>query len=389
MSPAHRARAAQPIVRALATGLRPRVAASPSPGLVLTSTAAVAWATGGASPAIDRTAATDTVWLAVPADPAASCTVITTVVEAPRLAAETPFAELGWPIVAVGWSDPGEFVRATVTALRSEAADIASDGHPAFGIDISHDVIALRMALTEPEIADLRSLAADATTAVEGALRAWRPGDTDRAVAASIAAHAESIGANTPVLLVGGDDRLRRFRHPVPVGAVIEDVVMAVLVAQRGGLHVALTRYAARPGAAAALADRLAATRAVHAAVLAETRPGATGSTLMATIDAAYRAAGYPGAWREHYQGGPIGFAQREFEIAPGDATSPWWDFALPETVAVAWNPSVAGGAKDEDTYLVTAHGAELLTASTDWPMLDCGAVRRPDVLLVTDGKGD
>lgn len=373
------------MVRALAAGLHqgtPR-------GLVLTSTAAVAWATGGASPAIDRTAATDTVWLAAPADPAAPCVVITTVVEAPRLAAETPFAELGWPIIPIGWSDPGEFVRATEAALGSTAADIASDGHPAFGIDISHDVIVGRMALTGPEITDLRSLAADATAAVEGALRAWRPGDTDRSVAAAIAAHAESAGASTPVLLVGGDDRLRRFRHPVPVGAAIEDVVMAVLVAQRGGLHVALTRYAARQHAAAALADRLAATRAVHAAVLAETRPGATGSTLMAALDTAYRAAGYPQAWREHYQGGPIGFAQREFEIAPGDVTSPWWDFPLPETVAVAWNPSVAGGAKDEDTYLVTARGAELLTASTDWPMVESGAVSRPDMLLITDGKDD
>ena len=53
-----------------------------------------------------------------------------------------------------------------------------------------------------------------------------------------------------------------------------------------------------------------------------------------------------------HYQGGPIGYGQREFEIAPARQPARWWGEQIAADIAVAWNPSLPGGAKDEDTYL-------------------------------------
>jgi Xaa-Pro aminopeptidase len=373
--------------RAVVPALRELVAESGAAGFVLTTPGAVAWATGGANPPVDRTAPVDPSWVVVPADPAAEVRLVTTVVEAPRLRAEGPFDELGWPIVEVGWSEAAEFVRAAEAILGRPAAALAADGYYAFGHDAADVVIARRMALTPPEQEDLRALAHDATVAVEDALRAWRPGDSDRTVAAAIAARAEASGATAPVLLVGGDDRLSRFRHPVASGQPINDAVMAVLVAERGGLHVALTRYAARPSAIERLQPGLAAVRAIHCAVLDRCRPGVSAAELLGTLDEAYGTAGHAGAWREHYQGGPIGYAQREFELAPDQNDSAWWKFQLPENCAIAWNPSVRGGAKDEDTYLLGADGVEWLTASNDWPRVRCGRFERPAVLPV-DSEG-
>ena len=37
-----------------------------------------------------------------------------------------------------------------------------------------------------------------------------------------------------------------------------------------------------------------------------------------------------------------------------------------PPASAVAWNPSIAGGAKSEDTALVTEDGVEVITRTTD-----------------------
>jgi Xaa-Pro aminopeptidase len=376
MSALDRARAVAPVLREL-------VADSGASGLALTTPGAVAWATGGANPPIDRAAPSDPSWVVVPAGGAKQIQVVTTVVEAPRLRAEGPFGELGWPIVEVGWSEAADFVRAAETILGCPAAAVAADGHPAFGHDASDAVIARRMALSLGEMDDLRALARDATAAVESALRIWRPGATDRAVAGAVAARVEAVGASAPVLLVGGDDRLRRFRHPVAVGRPMHDVAMVVLVAARGGLHVALTRYAARPAAIEQLGPGLDAVRAVHCAVLERCRPGVSAAELLGALDEAYEATGHAGAWREHYQGGPIGYAQREFELAPGQDDSIWWKFPLPENSAVAWNPSVGGGAKDEDTYLLGADGVEWLTASNDWPRVRCGRFERPAVLRV------
>ena len=96
---------------------------------------------------------------------------------------------------------------------------------------------------------------------------------------------------------------------------------------------------------------------AIDDAVLSACQPGATYGAALAALDAAYAAGGAPGEWAGHYQGGPIGFAQREFEIAPDQAGSRWYREPIAAGHAIAWNPSLPGGAKAEDTYLVTGDG--------------------------------
>jgi antitoxin VapB len=184
------------------------------------------------------------------------------------------------------------------------------------------------------------------------------------------------------VLLVGGDDRLRTYRHPVAVGEALHRTVMAVLVAARHGQHVALTRYASAVPVDEDLAGGLAAARRIHRRVLAACRPGADVGGVVTELADGYADAGADGAWQQHYQGGPIGYAQREFEIAPGQTTSPWWSTVLPAGAAVAWNPSLPGGAKDEDTYLVRDGDPELITTTADWPLADEQLPARPDVLV-------
>jgi Xaa-Pro dipeptidase len=101
-------------------------------------------------------------------------------------------------------------------------------------------------------------------------------------------------------------------------------------------------------------------------------------------LSAGYAQAGAPGEWRAHYQGGPIGFGQREFEIAPAQTDSEWWSEPISAGTAFAWNPSLPGGAKDEDTYLATDTGLELITTTGGWPLVDEGTdLPRPAILEV------
>ena len=208
------------------------------PGVVLTRPGPVAWATGGMNPPIDRTAPVDTVWLAVTATTA---TVITTDVEAPRIRAE--LAPAGVEVEAVAWWDSEAMVDAAAAAAGAEPGALGSDGHAAFGHDLDHALTAARLPLSDAEQQDLRDLGRDAAGAVEQALREWSPGEADREIAARVAGAVERAGADAPCLLVGGDERLRDFRHPVANGSRPRRAVMAVLVALRDGLHVALTRH--------------------------------------------------------------------------------------------------------------------------------------------------
>jgi len=347
------------------------------PGVVLTRPSTVAWASAGMNPPIDRTAGTDTVWLAVGPT---GYTVISTLVEEPRLRAE--LVPAGVEIVAVDWFDSDAFTSAAAAALNARAAELASDGHPDFGVDVSEALTRVRLSLSDTEQLDLEDLARDATHAVESALRTWTPGEPDFAVASRIAAGVEQVGAEPPVLLVGGDERLARFRHPVANGARPTDVVMAVLVARRAGLHVALTRYVGRRQSAEFTAS-LTTTQRIHVNTLKAARSHATYGDVMTKLAQEYDDAGAPGEWRYHYQGGPIGFLQREFEIAPSQRDSIWWGEPITSGTALAFNPSLPGGFKDEDTYLVEPNGdLRWLTHSNDWPTVNVDGWLRPAVLV-------
>jgi Xaa-Pro dipeptidase len=356
-------------------------------GVVLTRPGAVAWASGGMNPPVDRTAATDVVWLCVGPDRAI---IVTTEIEAPRILAEMDPAAYGIDVVGVPWWDGGAAVTASKRALGAAAGStrgahgLGSDGHPGFEVDLTGAITAARLALCPAERDELQALGCDAAEAVQDALRAWTPGESDRQIQGRIAGIIEAKGADCPVLLVGADERLGRFRHPLAIGAPAHRVVMAVLVARRSGMHVALTRYATAGALDPQLADGLSRTRRIHRKVLAACVPGATYGSVLDVLDKAYVDEGHPGAWQQHYQGGPIGYAQREFEIAPVQHDSPWWNHPVASGTAVAWNPSLPGGSKDEDTYLVGPDGAtQAVTVAIDWPTADDQSPERPGVLTV------
>jgi Xaa-Pro dipeptidase len=336
-------------------------------GLVLTGPAAVAWITGGVAPPVDRTAGVDLIWAVITSKGAG---LITTEVEHDRILADYEPAAHGFAdLIQVPWWTPEAFVTAAEKLAGSPASALAADGHPAFGSDASVDLISMRLALSDPEQADMRQLGADAAEALQAGLRAWVPGERDLDVQARVSAHLESKGADTPVLIVGGDERLRRFRHPMALGDRMNQIAMAVVVARRGGLHAAATRFASDGPVEGDLASCRARTLKIERDVLSACRPGSTYGRAVAALDASYSAQDARGGWAGHYQGGPIGYAQREFEIAPVQLASPWYGCSIEVGHAVAWNPSLPGGAKVEDTYLITESGLDRITDSPGWPV--------------------
>jgi antitoxin VapB len=355
-------------------------------GVVLTGPGPLAWLTAGLEDPIERGAPVGVVWAIVTPDAAA---LITTSVELPRLLAEASPEALGLTAVAVPWWDPDAPVRAAEQLAGAPRTRLAADGHPAFGVDADDDLTAMRLCLGAGEQARLRSLGGDTARLLEAAVAAWRPGEHDRELSARIAEGLERAGIFPACLLVGGDDRIERFRHPVAVGAPMRRQAMAVVVGARGGLHVALTRFASTEPVAPALAASYRAAQIVEAGMLAACRPGATFGDVLDAGLAGYATVGEPEAWRDHYQGGPVGYRQREWEIAPDQRSSRWFRTPVRAGHAVAFNPSVAGGGKAEDTFLVGRDGLECLTDTGAWPVGPPapGLPPRPQILDLSKGE--
>jgi Xaa-Pro dipeptidase len=337
-----------------------------APAAVLTTSGAVAWLTAGLTNRIEAGSTASAIWLVItPSDALA----LTTNVERPRIEAEHDLPARGLRLDDVEWFAAHQgLVRAACEFAGAPATALASDGHGAFGIDADDALAGLRLALQDGERERLAELALTATAALEHTLLAWRPGERDLDLQARAAAHLEAAGAFGACLIVGGDERVERFRHPLAIGVPVRRLVMAVVVAERGGLHAAATRLACSGGLPDSVRAAWRAAGAVEARMLAASRVGATYGDVLSTCEEAYAEVGHPGAWREHYQGGPIAYRQREFEIVPSQRDSVWYDRRIEAGHAVAWNPSIAGGGKLEDTFLVEGGGARCLTDSGAWP---------------------
>lgn len=326
--------------------------------VVLASSSNVAWALGGLSTPIDRTACLDPVWVVVGDD----VTLVTSSVEVPRIQALLDDSGLQARIEVAPWFESNAH-HDVIDRLLGE--DFASDG--VGGIDISHELVATRLSLCEAEVNLLTEVAQRATAVVEAAAHHWVPGHTsDVEVASWVQEGIEALGADSVCLIVGGDERMTRFRHPIMDGSVSSQRLMIVIVARCQGLHVATTRIVGEMNEE--FREALSACSEIQLRVLSACRRGATWGDVYSALGEAYADVGHATAWREHFQGGPIGYLQREFELSPQSQASPWWDELVPSRVAVAFNPSLTGGAKVEDTHLVENSQVYCLSDTGQWP---------------------
>lgn len=331
-------------------------------GVLLATHHNIAWLTSGRHNRVDTSRETGSARLFVTAD--GRRYVLANAIEMPRMLDEV-LAGLDYTPVEYPWTDdqdPGHAVRAAGGVLKNGAA-IAADWPLPDTKGVEPALMRARARLTDGEIARYRRLGRDAGLALGNVCRSLTPGDTELDIARSIADAAAGVRARAVVALVGADDRLRRYRHPVPTAAPWKHVVMLALCAERDGLIASLSRVVAA-GAPADLETRTTTAATVFGRVLAATRPGATAPQLYDTLVRAYAETGFAGEELKHHQGGAIGYRAREWVAHPRSQE------VVAECQAVAWNPTVTG-TKVEDTALVVGDGIEIITSTPDWPVIE------------------
>lgn len=224
--------------------------------------------------------------------------------------------------------------------------------------DISDQMDALRTHLSAPEHARMAFIADLVNAAMASALETVRQGSTEDALAGQLAGRFAEAGARLPVILVASDDRISRYRHPLPTAKKIDQRVMIVVVAERWGLHVAATEFVGLVPRPADVAARAAAVRDVLETMREVTTPGKTLGDVFAAARATYTSHGMPDEWQLHHQGGTIGYAPRERVATPDDATP------IVPGMAFAWNPSAVGYKMEETLYLDPDGNQHVLTTT-------------------------
>lgn len=323
-------------------------------GIILATRGNFAWLSGGGDNHVVSQSETGVGALVVTAKQAL---VVANKIEIDRLHSEEPlsaFTPKSFP-----WTQPmGE-------ALAKILGDgrYVSDLPLASAAPLPEDFLSeCRQVLGEHEVRRYKALGRDVSLVMETVARQLQIGDSEHQAEADMARHCLARGIQPFVLLVAFDDRIKRYRHPTPTANHLRKLAMLVICGQRGGLIACLTRLVHFGPLAPDLVNRHEACLRVEAAMWAATKVGSAWSkALQAGIDQ-YKKEGVPKEWELHHQGGPTGYAGRDFLATPDEHR------LILDHQAVAWNPSITG-TKSEDTFILEGGKRVVVTeCSADWP---------------------
>lgn len=343
-------------------------------GLLIRQVSNFAWATDGAASYINTASSFGSATLLVTRE---QRHLVTTNIEAPRYRQEEGLEDAGWLFHANPWYQEADTLSKLTRGLKLGA------DHPfPNAVDLSVALSRQRSQLDTSEQAQFRRLSALCAQAMNEAIQAVRPGMSEHTLAGLLAAATLGRGVQPIVNLVATDERIYKYRHPLPTTKNIDRYAMLVLCGRQQGLVCSITRLVHFGPLPAELQAKSQAVAAIDAAMMASTRPGTTLSQVFAATQAAYARHGYPDEVRLHHQGGLVGYEPRELIAKPST------DFLIAAGQAYAWNPSITG-CKSEDSILVTEDGFEILTGIPGWPLIpvevDGVNIPRPAILTIDD----
>jgi Xaa-Pro aminopeptidase len=271
--------------------------------------------------------------------------VLAPINERDRLA-EEELGSLPIDIESIAWSSPD--------GIATRATEIGG-GRLLDDAELEATLLPRRSVLDTAEQVRMAWLGRRVRKHLDAAAADLAPGGSEDEVAAALTSSLAIDGIRAPVLLAAADERIERYRHPLPTSKVAQRRMMIVAVAERWGLHVAATTFAELQPRSEDLERRFEAVTEILEAMRTATRSGRTLGDVLAAARETYRLVGFPDEWLLHHQGGTIGYQSRERVAVPDDPAP------IEAGMAFAWNPSITG-AKLEETLLLDDAGPVSVT---------------------------
>lgn len=335
-------------------------------GVLINSQPNFAWLTGGGTNGLDSSREAGVGTLFIRRD--GRKFVLANRIELSRLLTEE-LACQNYEPVEFGWEEERAnpaFVAQVARKLVADNLPLGSDSPFRNSTQVINETISrARYRLTDDEIDRFRCLGRDVSKAIGTLARSISPGISELEVARRVIDALSAIGATPVVNLAAADERIGRFRHPVPTDLVWRKTLMIVACVRRGGLIVSLSRLVCVGEIPEDLIRRTEATARVNAKMFAATRPGASGGDVFHVAARAYADAGFPGEEHLHHQGGAAGYRTRDWVAHPACAET------VQDRQAFAWNPSITG-TKIEETCIVFGDSIDIITGSPEWPSISC-----------------
>ena len=347
-------------------------------GVLISKGDSWAWITGGINDRIVYT--TETSWIDILITKDLEKFVICSNVEKPRV--EEELTELGYEIKSFPWYE--EKKREEIINNIINNNKFASDSGFEKTVDLGDDFYELRYSLTEREIEKFRLLGEWTREAIEDTCRELQRGMTEWEIFGLAAGKMCQRGIFPSVLMVGSDERIFKFRHPLTTDKKVDKYVMILTCAMKWGLILNMTRLVHFGEISEELKQKIRKVTEIDAKLIYHSNPDHNMQDFNKIVADAYSEAGYPGMWEMHYQGGPAGYGPREYEWDPSSNKKFY------NNQAIAWNPTITG-VKVEDTFITKDGKVEFISMNekSGWPLIshkiEETVFNRPDILIRED----
>ncbi len=167
-------------------------------------------------------------------------------------------------------------------------------------------------------------------------------------------------GISSDVLIAGSDDRIFKYRHPMPTNKKIEKFVMLHSASRKWGLHAPVTRLYSIGTPMKEFLRVFKAVAEIQASVFDCLKPGMFYSQILGLLKDWYAQAGYADEWKNHFQGGPTGYvivdADRCLTTKTIQSNTPFeWFITVPRS-------------KTAELTLLGTKGLEIASNGDLWP---------------------
>jgi Xaa-Pro dipeptidase len=264
----------------------------------------------------------------------------------------------GYELVSLRWHQGDPRRRAQALAGGPLAADLPLEGARLASqqISILHDP------LTELEIQRSRWLGHKTGFLLEQLARQVEPGVSEVFIARRMQAAFAMEGIDLDVVIVGSDERIFRYRHPLPTEKPVSTYLLLHPAARRWGLHANVSRSLHFGAPPPQVEGAYQAAAMLEAWLLSQLAPGLPFARILELQKTWYAQLGFPGEWELHFQGGPTGYAVVDAERCLTDT-------CVQAGQAFDWFITITG-AKVEELALLTGSGVEIASQAGGWPSL-------------------
>jgi len=280
-------------------------------------------------------------------------------IEAARNMEEEELRDLGFTLLEYEWFNSEIDCIKKVISLEKVGCDIPVQGMKFIGEEISR----LRYSLTPSEIERYLWLGEKTSEAVESVLMETKPGNTESEITGELARLLWRHRIDQIGFQAAADERVYKYRHPIPTERKINKYVMLCVMARKWGLITTITRLLSFGKVSEKLRKQYEDNVFIECSMISLTRPGEKTKNIFLKARELYEKLGYKDEWKLHHQGGAMGYDVRDY-ICNENSTE-----TVIDNQCFCWNPSISG-TKSEDAIIAKKDGFVFITKPILFPTL-------------------